>query len=87
MKKKKELHSPTLASILMVESCLSKEEYIGKYQLWKKLPKAMMYQTLQLILKYLEKSSKITILKSKIIVIKTKKATKKKEKEAPSYVA
>jgi hypothetical protein len=36
------------------------QEY-GKYQLWKKLPKKMMYQTFQVILDYLEESGKIMI--------------------------
>jgi len=46
----------------MVEETIQKhsQEY-GKYQLWKKLPKKMMYQTFQVILDYLEKSGKIMI--------------------------
>lgn len=56
------LHSPTLESVLMVERLVQKhsQEY-GKYQLWKKLPKQMMYQTFQVILDYLEHSGKIMI--------------------------
>lgn len=56
------LHSPTLESVLMVEKTIQKysQEY-GKYQLWKKLPKKMMYQTFQVILDYLEQSGKIMI--------------------------
>jgi arginine utilization protein RocB len=56
------LHSPTLASVRMVEKTIRKysQEY-GKYQLWKKLPKKMMYQTFQEILSYLEESGKIMI--------------------------
>tara|TARA_Y100000310_G_scaffold237519_2_gene240811 strand:- start:1435 stop:1698 length:264 start_codon:yes stop_codon:yes gene_type:complete len=58
----KTLHSPTLESVLMVEKTIKKysQEY-GKYQLWKKLPKKMMYQTFQVILSYLEDSGKIMI--------------------------
>lgn len=56
------LHSPTLESVLMVEK--TTKEYsgeLGKYQLWKKLPRKMMYQTFQSILCYLTESNKIII--------------------------
>ena len=56
------LHSPTLESVFMVEETIQKHsQECGKYQLWKKLPKKMMYQTFQVILDYLEKSGKIII--------------------------
>ena len=56
------LHSPTLDSVLMVEKAIQKHsQECGKYQLWKKLPKKMMYQTFQVILDYLEQSGKIMI--------------------------
>ena len=56
------LHSPTLESVLMVEKIIQKHsQECGKYQLWKKLPKKMMYQTFQVILNYLEQSGKIII--------------------------
>lgn len=59
---KMKLHSPTLESVLMVEKTIQKHsQELGKYQLWKKLPKKMMYQTFQTILDYLEKSGKIMI--------------------------
>jgi len=53
----------------MVERTIEKytQEY-GKYQLWKRLPKKMMYQTFQLILNYLEKSGKIIIDKDGIVI-------------------
>jgi len=58
----KNIHSPTLDSIIMVERLIQKNsEKYGKYQLWKKLPKKMMYQTFQIIMKYLQDSRKITI--------------------------
>jgi len=65
---KKVLHSPTLESVLMVERTIHKysQEY-GKYQLWKKLPRKMMYQTFLVILDYLEKSGKIMIDKDGIV--------------------
>ena len=56
------LHSPTLESVFMVEETIQKHsQECGKYQLWKKLPKKMMYQTFQVILDYLETSGKIMI--------------------------
>jgi len=55
-------HSPTLESVIMVEETIQKHsQECGKYQLWKKLPKKMMYQTFQVILDYLEKSGKVMI--------------------------
>jgi hypothetical protein len=63
------LHSPTLDSVLMVEKTIHKysQEY-GKYQLWKKLPKKMMYQTFQVILDYLVQSGKIMIDKDGCVI-------------------
>ena len=56
--------NPTLESILMVEKTVEKfSGMYGKYQIWKKLPKQMMYQTFQVIIDYLEKSNKIIIEK------------------------
>jgi meiotically up-regulated gene 157 (Mug157) protein len=63
------LHSPTLESVLMVERTIQQyNQECGKYQLWKKLPKKMMYQTFQTILDYLEQSGKIMIDKDGIIM-------------------
>ena len=69
MKKHNILHSPTLSSVLLVEKTIYKysQEY-GKYQLWKKLPKKMMYQTFLVILDYLESSGKIMIDKDGIVI-------------------
>jgi len=48
------LHSPTLESVLMVEETIRKySQECGKYQLWKKLPRKMMYQTYCVIFDYL----------------------------------
>ena len=65
---KQVLHSPTLESVMMVEKTIQKysQEY-GKYQLWKKLPRKMMYQTFQAILDYLKSSGKIMIDRDGII--------------------
>ena len=63
------LHSPTLESVLMVEGAIQKySQECGKYQLWKKLPKKMMYQTFLVILDYLEQSGKIIIDKDGCII-------------------
>ena len=69
MKTQTILHSPTLESVIMVEKAIQKysQEY-GKYQLWKKLPKKMMYQTFQVILDYLESSGKIVIDKKGCLI-------------------
>lgn len=69
MKNETILHSPTLESVIMVEKTIQKhsQEY-GKYQLWKRLPKKMMYQTFQTILDYLEESGKIIIGKEGIVI-------------------
>jgi hypothetical protein len=61
-KSQKVLHSPTLESVIMVEKAVQKHsQECGKYQLWKKLPRKMMYQTFQVILEYLEESGKIMV--------------------------
>jgi hypothetical protein len=53
----------------MVEKTIRKySQECGKYQLWKKLPKKMMYQTFQVILDYLEESGKIIIDKDGCII-------------------
>jgi len=66
---KQKLHSPTLESVIMVEAIVQKHsQECGKYQLWKKLPKKMMYQTYQTILSYLEESGKILIDKDGCII-------------------
>jgi len=63
------LYNPTLQSVLMVEETIEKHsgEY-GKYQIWKSLPRKVMYQTFQVILDYLVKSKKIVIDKDGCII-------------------
>ncbi len=69
MTQKSVLHSPTLGSVIMVERTIQKySQECGKYQLWKKLPKKMMYQTFQVIIDYLESSGKILIDKDGCIM-------------------
>ncbi len=69
MKQTTVLHSPTLESVIMVEKTIQKySQECGKYQLWKRLPKKMMYQTFQVILDYLEQSGKIIIDKDGFVI-------------------
>ena len=61
--------SPTLQTVLMVEGFI--EDNSGKYkktELFKKLPKKVMWQTFQVIMEYLERSYKITIEKDGRVV-------------------
>ncbi len=60
--------SPTLQTVLMVEKFI--EENSGEYKktdLFKSLPKKVMWQTFQVIMEYLERSYKITIEKNGVI--------------------
>ena len=77
------IHSPTLESIIMVEETIEKNSgNLGKYQLWQKLPRKMMYQTFLVILDYLEKSGKIIIDKEgKIIWVWNPKLIRRLEQE------
>lgn len=69
MTSKNLFYNPTLGSVLMVEETIKKysQEY-GKYQLWKKLPQKMMYQTYLVILDYLLASNKIMIDKDGCVI-------------------
>ena len=54
--------SPTLDTVIMVEKSI--EKYSGEFnrtELWKKLPKKVMWQTYVLILDYLQDINKIAI--------------------------
>lgn len=56
----KRSHQPRLDTVLMVENAIRQHsgEY-GRFQLWRRLPKSIMYQTFLKILDYLEYSNKI----------------------------
>jgi len=77
------IHSPTLESVLMVEKAAERfSSECGKYQLWKKLPKKMMYQTYLIILNYLIESGKIVIDSDNCIIwIWNPKIIRRLEKE------
>ena len=65
---KKIIHYPKLDAVLMVEEAIQNMDYPTKTELWKALPKKMMYQTFCLIIDYLEQSGKIMIDKDDRIV-------------------
>ena len=53
-------HSPTLQSVIMVEDTIKGHSgEFSRYQLWRKLPRGMMYQTFLVILDYLAEGNKI----------------------------
>lgn len=56
------VRSPTLQTVLMVERTI--EKYSGEFnrtELWKKLPKKVMWQTYLIILDYLQSINKIAM--------------------------
>lgn len=54
--------NPTLESVLTVEVAIREHGgEMGKYQIWKNLPRKMSYQTFQVIVDYLLSSGKIAI--------------------------
>ncbi|RLE45823.1 hypothetical protein DRJ25_05085 [Candidatus Woesearchaeota archaeon] len=74
--------SPTLDTVLMVEKEI--EKHSGEYnrtELWKKLPKKVMWQTFLVILDYLENINKIAFDKfAKIAYIWNPELAKKLRK-------
>ena len=74
------LHYPRLDTVLNVEDVIKKSiEPLSKNGIDRKLPKQIMRPTLNLILKYLEDSGKIAILKEGIIWIYREDISKKLE--------
>ena len=71
--------NPTLETVLMIEKSAKKYSgECGKYQLWKKLPRKVMYQSFQTALAYLLESNKIMVDKDgKIVWIWNPVAVKK----------
>jgi len=62
-------HMPRLDTVLMVEDTIKKLDYYPtKNQLWRALPKMVMWQTLNVILEYLQMSNKIIIDKKGEVV-------------------
>ncbi|MBI4163936.1 MAG: hypothetical protein HY512_03670, partial [Candidatus Aenigmarchaeota archaeon] len=62
------LHYPRLDTVIMVEETIKKLDYYPtKTELWKALPKQVMYQTFSMIIDYLEESGKIIINNNEIV--------------------
>lgn len=61
MKKEDILRYPRLDTVLMVEEFIRNHDGAYKKKLWESLPKKMMYQTFNVIIKYLLFSKKISI--------------------------
>lgn len=56
------IRSPTLDTVMMIEKTIDK--YSGEFnrtQLWKKLPKKVMWQTYRIVLDYLQSINKIAL--------------------------
>ena len=82
MEKNNYTRSPTLDTVLMVEDTIN--QYSGEFskrELWKQLPKKVMWQTFILILDYLQDINKIAFDKNdKIAYIWNPKLTQKLRK-------
>ena len=78
--------SPTLETVYMVEKTIDK--YSGEYnktQVWKKLPKKVMWQTYNKIINYLEEINKIAIARESILVYIWNPELVKKHEEMKNY--
>ena len=63
------LHYPRLDTVIMVEETIKKLDYYPtRMELWKALPKKVMYQTFSMIMDYLVSLGKIIIDKDNRIV-------------------
>ena len=63
------LHYPRLDTVIMVEETIQKLDYYPtKTELWRALPKKVMYQTFSMIIDYLVSLNKIIIDKDGRIV-------------------
>ncbi len=61
--------SPTLDTVIMVEKTI--EKYSGEFnrtELWKKLPRKVMWQTYLIVLDYLQSVNRIAMDKNGILV-------------------
>jgi hypothetical protein len=61
--------SPTLDTVLMVERFIENNSgEFNRTEIWKKLPKKIMWQTYLVILDYLQSVNKIAIANNRILV-------------------
>ena len=82
------LHYPRLDTVLMIEDAIKKaEDYPTRTELWKALPKKVMYQTFKIVIDYLIDSRKIIITKDDKIMwvfADSPKARKQIEESVPA---
>lgn len=63
------LHYPRLDTVLMIEDAIKNAgDYPKRTELWKKLPKKVMYQTYKIVVDYLIDSRKIMLTKDDKLV-------------------
>ncbi|MBI4044826.1 MAG: hypothetical protein HY392_03900 [Candidatus Diapherotrites archaeon] len=83
------LHYPRLDTVLMVEEAIKKaKDYPSRTQLWKKLPKKVMYQTYKTVIDYLINSRKVILTKDDKLVwifADSPKARNLIEKSVPAH--
>tara|TARA_Y100000310_G_scaffold269239_1_gene282305 strand:+ start:1965 stop:2243 length:279 start_codon:yes stop_codon:yes gene_type:complete len=69
LRKKNRVRSPTLDTVLMVEEFIEENNgEMNRTEVWKKLPKKVMWQTYLVILDYLQSVNKIAIGSNGIVV-------------------
>ncbi len=73
------IHSPRLDTIEMVEETIRKNPLLSKTELWKKLPKQMMYQTFSTAIEHLTETKKIRINEEGKIELTAEEKKEKKE--------
>ncbi|MBU2100540.1 hypothetical protein KKG83_04720 [Candidatus Micrarchaeota archaeon] len=63
------LHYPRLDTVLMIEDSIkNSKNYLSRTELWKKLPKKIMYQTFKVVVDYLIDSNKVILTKDDKLV-------------------
>ena len=78
MKTQQILRYPRLDTVMMVEGTIRKLDYYPtKMQLWRALPKKVMYQTFSLIIDYLGQIGKVVIKNREIIWVWDPEGVKK----------
>ena len=61
--------SPTLETVMMIEKTIKENSgELNKTELWKKLPRKVMWQTYSFVLDYLQEINKIGVAKNRILV-------------------
>ena len=63
------LHYPRLDTVLMIEDAIKNaKDYPKRTELWKRLPKKVMYQTYKIVIDYLIESRKVMLTKDDKLV-------------------